>query len=81
MLGVRIERSWSRPRGIESMVGGTSRSSPQLIQNGWLIVVLVPPRSANIAMLRHCQGDFLVDIPFALIEGHRTMILRDENRL
>ena len=28
-------------------------------------------------MPTHCQGNFLLDIPFALIEGHPTFIMRD----
>jgi hypothetical protein len=33
----------------------------------WLLFVV---KLANVAMLRHCQGEFLLDNPFALIEGH-----------
>lgn len=57
------------PRGIESMAGGTTRSSPQLIQNECFTVAFLRRNSSNIAMPRHCQGDFLLDIPSALIEG------------
>lgn len=52
------------------MVGGTTRSSPQLIHNGCFAVALIRRNLTSFAMLRHCQGDFLLDIPFALIEGH-----------